>query len=213
MRVLEIVKLDKKKAKVLVDNNESLVLYFGEIKKNGICPDEEIDDLLYDELYDIVRKRARERSLYLLQSRDYSESDMRRKLTMSYYPVRIVDETLEFLKKYSYIDDERYTKNIIENSSRYRSRKDIKMRLHRKGIAKDLISDLISDVNIDEVGIIRTKYIGKIEEFKNGDDKTRKKIYNMLLRKGFSYDDINTALNSELSTKYVTVQSQPRKLL
>ena len=120
MRVLEIVKLDKKKAKVLVDNNESLVLYFGEIKKNGICPDEEIDDLLYDELYDIVRKRARERSLYLLQSRDYSESDMRRKLTMSYYPVRIVDETLEFLKKYSYIDDERYTKNIIENSSRYR---------------------------------------------------------------------------------------------
>ena len=213
MRVLEIVKLDKKKAKVLVDNNESLVLYFGEIKKNGICPDEEIDDLLYDELYDIVRKRARERSLYLLQSRDYSESDMRRKLTMSYYPVRIVDETLEFLKKYSYIDDERYTKNIIENSSRYRSRKDIKMRLHRKGIAKDLISDLISDVSIDEVGIIRTKYKGKIEEFKNGDDKTRTKIYNMLLRKGFSYDDINTALNSELSTKYVTVQSQPRKLL
>ena len=213
MRVLEIVKIDKKKAKVLFDNNECLALYFGEIKKNGICPDEEIDDLLYDELYDIVRKRARERSLYLLQSRDYSESDMRRKLTMSYYPVRIVDETLEFLKKYSYIDDERYTKNIIENSSRYRSRKDIKMRLHRKGIAKDLISDLISDVNIDEVGIIRTKYIGKIEEFKNGDDKTRKKIYNMLLRKGFSYDDINTALNSELSTKYVTVQSQPRKLL
>lgn len=194
MRVLEIVKLDKKKAKVLFDNNESLVLYFGEIKKNGICPDEEIDDLLYDELYDIVRKRARERSLYLLQSRDYSESDMRRKLTMSYYPVRIVDETLEFLKNYSYIDDERYTKNIIESSSRYRSRKDIKMRLHRKGIAKDLISDLISDVSIDEVGIIRTKYKGKIEEFKNGDDKTRTKIYNMLLRKGFSYDDINTAL-------------------
>ena len=194
MRVLEIVKLDKKKAKVLFDNNESLVLYFGEIKKNGICPDEEIDDLLYDELYDIVRKRARERSLYLLQSRDYSESDMRRKLTMSYYPVRIVDETLEFLKNFSYIDDERYTKNIIESSSRYRSRKDIKMRLHRKGIAKDLISDLISDVSIDEVGIIRTKYKGKIEEFKNGDDKTRTKIYNMLLRKGFSYDDINTAL-------------------
>ncbi len=194
MRVLEIVKLDKKKAKVLFDNNESLVLYFGEIKKNGICPDEEIDDLLYDELYDIVRKRARERSLYLLQSRDYSESDMRRKLTMSYYPVRIVDETLEFLKNYSYIDDERYTKNIIESSSRYRSRKDIKMRLHRKGIAKDLISDLISDVSIDEIGIIRTKYKGKIEEFKNGDDKTRTKIYNMLLRKGFSYDDINTAL-------------------
>ena len=194
MRVLEIVKLDKKKAKVLFDNNESLVLYFVEIKKNGICPDEEIDDLLYDELYDIVRKRARERSLYLLQSRDYSESDMRRKLTMSYYPVRIVDETLEFLKNFSYIDDERYTKNIIESSSRYRSRKDIKMRLHRKGIAKDLISDLISDVSIDEVGIIRTKYKGKIEEFKNGDDKTRTKIYNMLLRKGFSYDDINTAL-------------------
>ena len=55
---------------------------------------------------DILR-RAKLRAIHLLEYRDRTEKDMRRKLQQGDYPPEVIDKTIEYLKSYGYIDDKR----------------------------------------------------------------------------------------------------------
>ena len=57
--------------------------------------------------FDIARK-AKLRAVHLLEYRDRTEKDMRRKLQQGGYPAEIIEETMEYLRAYGYIDDKRY---------------------------------------------------------------------------------------------------------
>ena len=59
-----------------------------------------------EEIYhEILRKRIKERALYLLKAADKTEYEIRTKLRQAFYPEELIDYAVDFLKQYRYIDD------------------------------------------------------------------------------------------------------------
>lgn len=57
-------------------------------------------------------RTARDCALSLLEYRDRTEAEMRRKLKEREYAPEAVEETIYFLKEYHYLDDQEYARKI-----------------------------------------------------------------------------------------------------
>ena len=107
MTVTDIVPLDNKRSKVYVDGEFAFILYRGEIRNYRLRTGEEISSPVFDEINNsLIPKRAKKRAMNLLQKRDYTEYKLREKLKEGFYTDEIIDDTIEYLKSYRYLDDE-----------------------------------------------------------------------------------------------------------
>ena len=80
--------------------------------------------------------RAKKRALYLLTDQDRTEKQLREKLEKTGYSGQVIEETIEYVRSFGYIDDLRYSVRYIEY---YRSKKSVKR----------LRYDLLKKLNID----------------------------------------------------------------
>lgn len=209
MQVLSVTPLDKRRSKVLVDEGFAFVLYNGELRKYQIEQDRELPDRVYREiLEEILKKRARERALYLLKASDKTEAEIRRKLREGFYPQEAIDSTLSFLQEYHLVDDLDYARRYIRTYSSSRSRKRIRFELMQKGLDKQQIGQLLEEEEVSEDSQIeaflrRKGYKGLVSrEADEGDEdafctgccernqKERGRLIMALSRKGFSYEAI-----------------------
>ena len=65
----------------------------------------------------------------LLQKKDYTEAELRRKLTEGEYPQEAVEEAVSYVKSFHYIDDERFCRAYINCYSVKWSRQQITTKL------------------------------------------------------------------------------------
>lgn len=196
MRVLEVIPLDKKKSKVIVEGTETFALYRGELRKYGIADGAELTEQEIEEIYrEILYKRGKERALYILKDSDKTEQEMRTKLKKGYYPEEIIDKVIEFLQKYRYVDDWRYAENYIHFYSNSKSRRMIVQKLLQKGLAKELISEVYEHMEEELQAVDEREQIYKLLEKKRycaeeADYKEQNRIMGFLVRKGFQLDDV-----------------------
>lgn len=195
MLITDIVDIDKKKSKIYIDNELFCSLYKGEIRRFNLEVNNELSDNNLMDIYSVLYKRARERSFYILKTRDYTEYELYLKLRKGYYPEEIIHKVLGKLKEYGYVDDERFVDNYISAYFNKESKYMIISKLSSKGIEKEMIKDKLSNYDIDSSEIILNKYNKIIAEIVNCDDKTKSRLISRLLRKGFSYEDISRAIN------------------
>lgn len=196
MTVTDIVEIDKKKVKVFLEGKPYCALYKGEVRRYRIKKEEELSGEVLAEIEKILQKRCRERGLYLLAKKSYTEKEMREKLFMSFYPEEIICETISFLKKYSYLDDVRFVSDYLDSHWRKQSVSVMKYRLFAKGIERGLIEEILSGKEINPREAICRAIGRKAENFKEKTPLEKQKVYQMLLRKGFAYDDIHQVLKS-----------------
>lgn len=197
MIVTEMIPVDKRRSKVVLDEDFTLVLYRGEIKRFHIEEGGSLSDEAYDEiLNDILLKRARGRVLHLLKSSDKTEQELRRKLKEGFYPQEAIESAISFLKRNHFIDDRNYADRYVEFHSEHKSRKQIQYELKKKGIDQELIREVLEDRPIDEEEQIRS-YIRKKrlrpDEMSRAE---RQKVMAALGRKGFSYEAVSRILGS-----------------
>lgn len=200
MQIIEITEVDKKRVRITLeapvsrqDNTASFVLYKREVKTYGLEEGGELAALVYQEIRDeILVKRAKKRAMHLLEKMDRTESSLRMKLKQNYYGEDIIDEAIAYVKKYGYIDDQRYAGNYVRFQSERKSKTQIKIDLIQKGIDKEMIALAIeeeykegNDYKLIERWIEKKRY-----DKETADLKEKQKIYQFLLRKGFCHDDI-----------------------
>lgn len=208
MQVLSVTPLDKRRSKVLVDEGFAFVLYKGELRKYQIQQDMELSEQVYKEiLEEILKKRARERALYLLKTSDKTEEEIRRKLREGYYPQEAIDSTMTFLREYHLIDDADYARRYVRTYGSRRSKKRIQFDLMQKGLDKHQIGQLLEEEEISEDAQIeaflrRKGYWTQTAQKDEGgseaeraiarekDQKERSRLIMALSRKGFSYEAI-----------------------
>ncbi|MDF2886143.1 MAG: regulatory protein RecX [Lacrimispora sp.] len=195
MTVTEIVPFDKRRSKVILDDDFTLVLYRGELKKYSIEEGNEITEEVYQEIVkEILYKRARERVLFLLKSSDKTEQELRRKLKEGFYPQEAIDYAINFLKEHRFINDEEYAKRYVEYNSRKKSERQIQFELKRKGLDKELIGDILNEQPVDEAAIVRAYIRKKRLVPEQMDAKEKSKVMASLGRKGFSYEVVSRVL-------------------
>lgn len=195
MLITFIEELPKHKNKIFIDYKFAFVLYKGEMQLYEIEVNKELDERKYDEIVnEVLYKRAKNRALYLIGAKDYTESMLRQKLTLNFYPETVIHRVVEFLKEYQYIDDECYTKQYIKFHGEKESVKAIKYKLTMKGIASDVIERNIEELKINSddaiMKLVQRKYV-TMQSF--GKEKENK-IISSLMRKGFRYNEVKRCI-------------------
>lgn len=201
MVVSEIIELDKKRVKVHIDGEFAFVIYKGELRDFGIKVGQELTEASYQEIVGtVLPKRAKLRAMNLLQKKDYTEKKLRDKLSEGLYPKEIIDEAIEYVKSYKYLDDERFARDYINYQMALRSKTRIIQDLTAKGISKDVLMPIIEELYADDGGESELEQINKLLAKKhydpeNMDFKEKQKIMAFLLRKGFQMSDIRRGMD------------------
>ncbi|WP_092326017.1 regulatory protein RecX [Butyrivibrio sp. YAB3001] len=200
--VSDIVKLDKKRSKVYIDGEFAFVLYDSELRKFGIEIEHEIGNVSYQEIVGtLLVKRVRLRAMNLLQKKDYTEKQLRDKLSEGLYPPELVDDAIDYVKSYRYLDDERFARDYITYHISSRSKNRIIQDLSAKGIDKSLCLDILDEVSGEEDEDIEIAQIQKLLIKKHYDPneidiKAQQKIIAFLLRRGYKLSDIKRAMRT-----------------
>jgi len=194
--ITDIKELNSKKVLIYINDAPSFALYKNEPEKLGIHEGEVFDEAKKNELYgDTLYKRALNRSLGLIKTRDHTINEIKTKLGKEYYPDEIIHKLICFLKENNFLDDKRYAAGYISYYSATKSLMLIKQELIKKGVDKSVIEEEMagySEQNPD----IEEKLIFKLLSSKYDPDitfddekdkyKFKSKVFAFLLRKGFS---------------------------
>lgn len=196
MRVTSIVPIDKRKSKVFFDEGFALAFYKGEIAKFHLEEECQVEEAQYQEMLAVLCRRARERALYLLKSCDRTEQEIRRKLKEGLYPQEAIEQTLEFLREYGFVDDQSYGRRYLDTYKGSRSRKRIQYDLKKKGLSGEQIEELLEEQPVEEEAQIRRYLEKKGYLDRELTFEERKKAASSLIRKGFSYEAVYGALGN-----------------
>lgn len=200
MIVTGITELTKSRCKIELDHQFAFVLYKGELRQYHLRECEMIGEEDYREIIEeVLPKRAKKRCMNLLQSREYTESQLRAKLDQGLYPPEIIDQAIAYISSYHYIDDLRYAEDYITTHENTRSRGRIEQDLYRKGLTKETIEQAWQTWESkggtqDEYAMIQTLLQKKHYTPETATYKEKQKLYAYLTRKGYSLDSIHHAL-------------------
>lgn len=177
-------------------NMETLQRTFGTVGNEKY----ELDPQKLDEHTKMVM-RCRERALFLIEASEKTERRLREKLRKANrYPEDVIEDTIQFLKQYGYLDDEQLAARYVEAYAASRSVREIRQKLFQKGFSEQVIKNSLSVYcEKHDSGQAEQEAAEKLIRKKIGsrgitDEATKKKLYAFLVRKGFSYDQAAKAL-------------------
>lgn len=200
MIVTEVSEYTKSKYKVFLNDAFAFVLYKGDLRHYGIETGVDLSDEVIDSIYnEVLVKRARLRAMHLLEKRDYTAKAMRDKLKESLYPESIINDAVEYVKSYHYIDDERYAMAYINSHSQTMSRRQISDKLRLKGVSEDIINNCMEDYLEENADVFDTQLLNLMRRLLGNtaasslEYKDRQKLFAKLYRKGYTVDKIEQA--------------------
>ena len=201
MTITDIVEFDKKRCKVFIDGEFAFLLYKGELRDFGIKTGANISDATYKEIMEgVLNKRCKLRAMNLLQKKDYTTKQLRDKLDEGLYPKELVDEAIEYVRSYKYLDDERYARDYIAYHMTTRSKNRIVQDLIKKGINKELLMPVLEEIYSEDSGDVELEQVRALLDKKHYDPdmtdfKEKQKIMAFLVRRGFQMSTIRKAMD------------------
>ena len=203
--VTKIEELDKKRSKIYINHEFAFVLYKGEIVQYKLKTEEAIEESIYETIRkEILPKRAKKRCLNLLQKKSYTEYKLREKLIEGLYTQDIIDEAIDYVKSFHYVNDYDYACQYIFYHKETESRRKIEEKLSLKGIDRDILNQAFQDsYEEEEQQEIELQQAKKLLEKKNYnaetmDWKEKQKVYAFLARKGISSTIIQQAMSIQI---------------
>lgn len=194
MYVTELIPIDKKQMLVITDGDIRFRLYKGEVRRFNVTAGMDIEENIINAIFILLKKRCKERALYIVERTDKTEKELRIKLESGDYPEEIIECTLEFLKRYDYINDYRYSCNFVRQKTAKSGMRKIKYELLSKGVAVEIIDKVFAENETDSKEIIRKILTGRRFEFSTNDRKQIDRQIRYLIGKGFSYEDISSVI-------------------
>lgn len=198
MIVTDIKDYKKGKYEIYLNDLFAFILYKSELKQFKVEKDSELSSESYDLIMkEVLPKRAKKRAMNLLLKNDMTERKLRDKLNDNHYPAECIDEAIEYVKNYNYIDDSRYAKCYIEAKASSMSKMNIRNKLIEKGVSKVVADAAIQSFyefdplnNNAEEELIKKLLLKKCSNLKALDYSEKQKLFAFLYRKGFSIDKI-----------------------
>lgn len=194
LQILNITEFDKKRRKVLLEEDLALVLYPSDIRKYRIEEGEKLEQETLELLLQTLCSRARERTLHLLEFSDKTEAELRARLKREGYPEPAIESALSMALRFRYVDDESYGARYAESRSRHKSKRQILNGMLQKGIDKELAEEILEQQDIDEKGQVQALLEKKGYWGRKLDRKERDKAAGMLARRGYSFDVIYSVM-------------------
>ncbi|WP_213423786.1 recombination regulator RecX [Bhargavaea massiliensis] len=173
--------------------DEQVLIQYG-LVKGKVLDDWEIDEIIFG---DEIRK-AYNKALHFLGFRMRSELEVKEKLLASGFGEAVALEAISKLKEQKFLDDDSFSKALLETRKRTAKKGPgaIKQELARKGISKELQEEALESFPRDEQLELAEELARKVAARSSGrtPQQIRQKIQDSLMRKGYSYDIISTAI-------------------
>ena len=133
----------------------------------------------------------------LLSYRDRSEKELTDKLKWKGFSAEIIQQTINHLSEKGFINDTALALSLrrIAEDARLLGNRGVRIFLHRRGIPEELIRDVFTGDDPDEIiraNKVVSKKLKAIENY--SDEEIKKKMWRFLVRKGYSFDTINKIL-------------------
>lgn len=200
MTVTAIREITKSRVLVSIDETFAFVLYKGELRSYGLKEGQEITEEAYrDIMENLLPRRAKLRAMNLLKNRSYTEKQLYEKLKAGDYPEEIIEQALDYVRSYHYIDDRQYAEDYIEYHKESRSRSRILRDLMQKGISAELAGEVYEEKAGTDRTELEKEQILALMRKKNfipneATFEEKQKFSALLYRKGFQIDTIRCAL-------------------
>lgn len=188
MIVTKITSHTKTVSKIFIDYEHILTLFNKDVKALDIYEGKELSESEVSRIIDnFVYIGAKNKALNILERTRRTEHEMITKLSQSGYSMNVVENVIDFLKEYRFIDDIMYAKDYVNIYSKRKSKRKIEFELKKKGIDSNIIDECFIDYDeINEEEIIEkilSKY--RLEDGTIPKEKFNK-IATSLYRKGFN---------------------------
>lgn len=206
MTVTGIKEITKSRMKIDIDGAFAFVLYKGELRIFGIKENQELSEENYQKiLIEVLPKRAKLRAMNLLKSRAYTAFQLREKLEAGGYPKKIIEEAIDYVASFGYVNDSQYAMDFIEYNKEKKSKNRIFMDLYKKGISKELIEEAWKDaVGEDRQELEKEQIIHWIQKknfpLETASLREKQKMMAFLYRKGFTNELIRSVLLLDITT-------------
>ena len=147
-----------------------------------------------------LQNKAKQYALKLLSYRGRSEKELKERLMKKGISEALVSSTVDHLRKLGYLDDVSLAEALKREAvaRKFLSRTGAKKYLLNRGIPRDIVQRVfLQEEETDSENA--KKYIRKkIRMFENYPRETaRRRLYNQLLRRGYSPETIYTALKDK----------------
>ena len=158
----------------------------------------EINEEELTELFDAVSfRRAYNKGLDLLSRRPHGTKELIKKLCEKGHEKESAEKACDRLLELGLLNDEEFARLLAKELYERKGYgiKRINQELIFRGIDREIAENAVESLDIDTqtriILVIKKKYINKIN-----DEKGRKRAIDGLMRLGYSYSDIKSALNS-----------------
>ena len=156
-----------------------------------------------DEMYiESEKRRAKSRALWYLSRRDYASGELVNKLAQN-FPHAAAEYAVCRMCELGLIDDRRYAEALAETLINIKGNapKVAIMLMRQKGVDKELALEVVSSREDNLKEVIEKLIENKYERYLVN-EKGFNRVYNALVRKGFSYGDVCRALEKYKQTDY-----------
>lgn len=191
MTVTAIIEINRKKVKVELDHQLTLVLYKGELKRYGLREGGEVPESLPAEIEEqILKKRAVRYVMNLLVKRDYTSKELKDKLCRAGYTDYSAGYALSYAESFGYVNDAAYARRYLETYSDRKSLRRMQADLRQKGISEDILGPAMEEAACGNEGELLRRYAEKkAASLDLAQEKERQRLLRYLVGKGFSYGD------------------------
>jgi regulatory protein len=193
--VAELKPLNKKKTVVIPQEGEPFALYNSELRKFSIAEGRVLsEDIVHTIWEEILFPRAKERAWNLVSASMKTSGEIYKKLREGYYPEDICKRVIKVLEEYGYLNDYEYTAAYFSSRMNRKSIQVIRRELLMKGVPDALIRQALEEMKPDENDAITAWLRKKNMDFVHMDYAQKTKLCAALLRKGYAYEDICSAI-------------------
>ena len=195
MQITAINKDKKHLTKITFSNGEECFLDNDVVSENGISITAQIDEEFLSELkFYSDFKRAKSRALWYLDRMDYTEKALYEKLVRAGFSKKASAAVIAKLCELALIDDRRYAERMADRlTTNNISKREALNKMYLKGIPLDLAKEVLSQTESDESAQIKALLEGKFA-YKLTLENGVEKVFAALVRKGFSFSAVRSAL-------------------
>ena len=196
---IEVQKNHKDRVNIFVDDEYYTSMFLDTAVKYGIKKDIEIDeDDLKKYLIESEQNLAFNKAFKYMDTALKTSKQMREYLKKKGYDNLIIDNVIEKLKEYKYIDDRLFAESYVNTYKSKYGKAMLKNKLLQKGVSKEIAEEFLGDFESNEEVIdklLRKKIGGKVL-----DNELKVKCVRFLASRGFSFDEINSAIKKIKTT-------------
>lgn len=203
---IETGKRNKERVNVYIDDEYAFSINMELVYKFGLKVNEEVNK---EKLIEISKSenlsKCKESALRTIEKSYKTEKEIRDKLLSKEFDSETVDNTIDFLIEYGFIDDSKFVSMYIKDRIRTQGRNKIRYSLISKGVNKLLIEEAFSTLDRDDemeraIVLCEKKYLN-ISKREDDDFKIKNKLTRYLLGRGYDYD-IAKEVIKEVFIKY-----------